>query len=234
MNCPHCQSAFYSDPQTICVGDAADAQLKWFVRYECCPVCNKLILRLLDAEGIYQYSDRSLSELGAVADLLVGLRAVGSDTVVWPRRSTSRPHCPPEVPQNVADDYTEACLVLQDSPKASAALSRTCLQTLLREAAKVKPSDLFHEIQQVLDSGALPSYLADAVDAIRNIGNFAAHPIKSKVTGEILPVEAGAAEWNLDTLELLFDFYYVQPALLAAKKAALNAKLKEAGKPAMK
>jgi len=34
----------------------------------------------------------------------------------------------------------------------------------------------------------------------------------------------------LDMLEALFDFYYVQPALLAAKKAALNVKMQEAGK----
>ena len=62
------------------------------------------------------------------------------------------------------------------------------------------------------------------------IGNFAAHPIKSKHTGEVLPVEPGEAEWNLDVLESLFDFYYVQPATLKAKKDALSKKLKEAGK----
>jgi hypothetical protein len=39
---------------------------------------------------------------------------------------------------------------------------------------------------------------------------------------------------NLDVLESLFDFYFVQPALLAAKKAALNDKLKSAGKPTLK
>jgi hypothetical protein len=32
-------------------------------------------------------------------------------------------------------------------------------------------------------------------------------------------------------LEALCDFYVVQPARTAAKKAALNAKLKAAGKP---
>ena len=37
----------------------------------------------------------------------------------------------------------EACLVLPDSPKASVALSRRCLQHILREAAKVKHGDLY-------------------------------------------------------------------------------------------
>ena len=69
---------------------------------------------------------------------------------------------------------------------------------------------------------------------MRAIGNFGAHPIKSKHTGEVMPVAPGEAEWNLDVLEALFDFYFVQPALLAAKKAALDKKLAEAGKPSIR
>jgi hypothetical protein len=74
----------------------------------------------------------------------------------------------------------------------------------------------------------------ESLDAVRNIGNFAAHPIKSTASGEVIDVEPGEAEWNLDVLESLFDFYFVQPAALRKKQDALNAKLKEAGKPEMK
>ncbi len=80
----------------------------------------------------------------------------------------------------------------------------------------------------------LPSHIADDLDAIRNVGNFGAHPQKSQHTGEILPVEPEEAEWNLDVLELMFDFCYVQPAKSAAKREALNKKLKEVGKKPMK
>jgi uncharacterized protein Smg (DUF494 family) len=38
----------------------------------------------------------------------------------------------------------------------------------------------------------------------------------------------------LDVLEGLFDFYFVQPAVLQKKRDALNKKLAEAGKPVMK
>ena len=44
-------------------------------------------------------------------------------------------------------------------------------------------------------------------------------------------MEPGEADWNLDVLESLFDFYYVQPAMLLAKRDALNAKLVAAGNP---
>jgi len=134
----------------------------------------------------------------------------------------------------MAEDYGEACLVLRDSPKASAALSRRCLQAVLREKAGIKSGSLASEIEALLDSRSLPLHLADAVDAVRNIGNFAAHPIKSKSTGEIVPVELGEAEWTLDVLEGLFDHYFVQPAKLKEKRLALDEKLKDAGKPVLK
>ena len=139
---------------------------------------------------------------------------------------------PKEVPNEVGEDYKEACLVLSDSPKASAALSRRCLQHILREKAGVRPQNLSSEIDEVLPK--LPSHLAEAVDAIRNFGNFAAHPLKSTNSGEILDVEPGEAEWSLEVLEQLFNFYFVQPASLKAKRAALNKKLTEAGKNPMK
>jgi Domain of unknown function (DUF4145) len=105
---------------------------------------------------------------------------------------------------------------------------------VLREKADVKPTNLDNEIQQALDSKALPTHLAEAIDAVRVIGNFAAHPIKSKSTGGIVDVEDGEAEWLLDTLEGLFDFFFVQPLMLQRKKDALNKKLGEIGKPPLK
>lgn len=131
-------------------------------------------------------------------------------------------------------DYLDASKVLVDSPKASAALSRRCLQNLLREKAGVRHDDLSKEIQQVIDSGKLPSHLSESIDAIRNIGNFGTHPIKSQNTGEIVDVESGEAEWTLDVLEELFDFYFVQPSIIKQKRDALNKKLNDLKKPPMK
>jgi len=86
------------------------------------------------------------------------------------------------------------------------------------------------EIDAVLEMRILPSGVADALDAAREIGNFAAHPTKSEHTGEVVDVEPGEAEWNLDVLDGLFDVFFVQPARLVGRKAALNEKLKAAGK----
>jgi hypothetical protein len=144
--------------------------------------------------------------------------------------SSTRPKAPQEVEEVFAKDYNEACLILS----FSAALSRRCLQNILREKAGVKHADLSKEIQEIIDSRKLPSHLSESIDAIRNIGNFAAHPIKSKSTGEVVEVEPGEADWLLDVLESLFDFYFVQPEISRKKKEALNQKLQDAGKPIMK
>ena len=157
----------------------------------------------------------------------------GREYQVWPK-GIARAPLPKEVPDTHAGDYREACNVLADSPKASAALSRRCLQRILREVAKVKHSDLSNEIDEVLASKMLPADLAGAIDTIRAVGNFAAHPIKSTNTGEIVEVEPGEAELLLDVVEDLFDFYFVRPARLAAKLDAVNKKLTEAGKPPLK
>jgi hypothetical protein len=123
-------------------------------------------------------------------------------------------------------------MVFPKSKKASAALSRRCLQFVLVHKGGVKSKDLAGQIEEVL--AALPSALAENVDASRQVGNFAAHPLKSKSSGEIVDVEDGEAEWLLDVLEELFEHYYVTPAQAAARRAALNQKLSSLGKPPLK
>ncbi|WP_369335511.1 hypothetical protein [Bradyrhizobium sp. CSS354] len=68
------------------------------------------------------------------------------------------------------------------------------------------------------------------MDAIRNFGNFSAHPIDDQTTLQVIDVEAHEAEWCLEVIEELFDHFYVGPAAAATKKAALNAKLTDGGK----
>lgn len=65
-------------------------------------------------------------------------------------------------------------------------------------------------------------------------GNFAAHPIKHRTTGLIVDVEPEEANWNLDVLEELFEYYYVQPKRAEEKRKKLEAKLKGLGKPPLK
>jgi hypothetical protein len=224
MKCPHCLVDFHDEQTFWSVALSADAEGQWLLTRRTCPACRRFVLYL---ENGVHFGPISQGQQGA------RLSVVTRQSMVWPK-GVSRAPLPAEIPPAIAEDYKQACLVLSDSPKASAALSRRCLQNLLRQAAGVKPADLSSEIQQVLDSGKLPSVIAENIDAVRNIGNFAAHPNKSTSTGEIVPVELHEAEWNLDVLESLFDFYFVQPARAKARRDALNKKLQDSKKPPMK
>jgi Domain of unknown function (DUF4145) len=151
--------------------------------------------------------------------------------------SGNRGPVPPEVPAHIGQDYVEACRVLPSSPKASAALSRRCLQTILHEHG-YKARDLAKEIDLLLNEldpkKGIPESLRWTVDAIRHFGNFSAHPVTDLTTLQIIDVEPEEAEWCLETVEEMFQHFYVRPTQAKARKAALDAKLASAGKPPSK
>lgn len=73
--------------------------------------------------------------------------------------------------------------------------------------------------------------MAAALHELRVIGNFAAHPMKSPRTGKVIEVELGEAEQCLQTLDAIFDHYYVAPGQAKQRRDRDNQKLLlEAGK----
>ena len=131
------------------------------------------------------------------------------------------------VPPNIRNDYEEAVLVMGDSPNASAALSRRCLQALLVEQG-AKKRDLKDQIDELACS--FPSYVKEFVDHVRQLGNIAAHTKQDVNTAEILPVVEGEAVYMIEVLEQLFDHYYAKPAAAENRKQEIEAKLARATK----
>jgi hypothetical protein len=217
MKCPHCNTGIAEKfAATMVINDAqvndrlgnvVAPGVTWTASHQRCPECHEFIIFL----------NRT-----APPHMLLSFLAHPS--------SRSR-QIAAEVVDPYRQDFLEASKVLADSPKASAALSRRCLQAILKDKAGTTKKDLNDQIEEVIASQKVPGYIAEGLHAVRNIGNFAAHPMKSTATGVIIDVEPGEAEWNLDVLESLFEFYFVQPALDAKRKAELNKKLKAAGKP---
>ena len=217
--CPHCQTTVkFENPShnewTGASAVIASGPYRVISTHSQCPQCLKFIITVEEFH----------------TDPSTGIEQQQAQRVIWPLTSGRDP-VPPDIPSHIAQDYAEAAHVLAISSKASAALSRRCLQIVLSEAGKTRARDLADQIQEVLPS--LPTRIAENLDAVRAIGNFAAHPIKSKATGTIVEVEAGEAEWNLDVLDALFDHYYIRPEVERKKREALNLKLKDAGKPSV-
>jgi len=136
------------------------------------------------------------------------------------------------IPEIYRNDFKAACAELAVSPKASAAISRRLLQHILREEYKKRSLD--KKIEEFIHLGHIPSHISEAVDAVRNLGNFAAHPLKDSSTGEIVDVEPGEAEWLLEVMKALFDFTFVQPQKIQERRNKLNQKLAAMGKPPLK
>ena len=207
--CPHCSVTVYLLSSSK--GIANDVNGNWLVYYSTCPNCQRLVIEL------HRARHHGVTE---IADRLVML--------AYPK-SIQRNLPPPEVPEEFTKDYLEAALIVRDSPKASAALSRRLLQHLLREKAGADQRNLFDAIQHVVDQGNLPSHIAESLHTLRELGNFAAHPNKSTNTAEVIEVEHGEAEWCLDVIDALYDHYFVSPAKTQRAKDAMNDKRNEAG-----
>src|SRR6266851_3505277 len=132
MKCPHCLVSFHDFWHAVSVGN--DYAGHWGIRRTLCPACSRATLFL--------GRRRTEADFGSTLDP----NFVNADFMFYPKAPARAP-LPAEVPQNFAEDYTEACLVLADSAKSSAALSRRCLQKLLRDHVHVKPGNLDNEIQ---------------------------------------------------------------------------------------
>lgn len=222
MRCPSCQKEFYPQPDHLKTYWADDeetskAAVKFSIQQ--CPSCYEVIVIRSDGTG-YEIGEQLL------------MNKIESESVIYPLQEEFA--IDPEVPEAYSADLLEAHAALAYSSKASAALSRRLLQKTLRESLGIKKRDLSLEIDEFIQKSNAPTYLTDAVDAVRQIGNFAAHPVKYANSGEIVDVEPGEAEWLLEVLESLFDFVFVQPARLEQRRLSLNEKLTELGKPELK
>ncbi len=225
MKCPHCSVGVSLEfGKTVWAEkDVEKTGMGYGLFYAHCPECAGLVV--LFKRGYYKVEYTTRYENNYLEDITL-------EEIIYPKSVNRKVET--EVPERYRKDFLEACAVLPISAKASAALSRRILQDILREHFTIKYSSLATEIEKFIALKDVPSYLSQAVDAIRNIGNFAAHPLKDTNTGEIVEVEAGEAEWLLDVLESLFDFAFIQPNRLAERKKSLNEKLKSLGKPTMK
>jgi hypothetical protein len=135
-----------------------------------------------------------------------GVESVGPRVQQWQLIPPSRAKSfPSYVPQAILNDYREACLIQDLSPKASATLSRRCLQGILRDFWKVKAGRLVDEIDQIKDKVDPETW--SAIDAVRTIGNIGAH--MEKDISVIVDVDPNEAELLIGLVETLIREWYI-------------------------
>lgn len=119
--------------------------------------------------------------------------------------SSAKPQ-PDYIPSQLREDYYEACQIRDLSPKASATLSRRCLQGIIRDfwGVKDKPN-LRQEIEAIKEK--LDTATWEAIDTLRRIGNIGAH--MENDTNLIVSVDPKEAQLLLGLIETLFEEWYV-------------------------
>lgn len=163
-----------------------------------------------------------------------GWKTTGEPLLNWNLKpqSEAKPF-PDYIPAPILQDYEEACLIAGLSPKASATLSRRCLQGIIRDFWGISKSRLVDEVNAL--SGQIDASTWKAIDSVRSIGNIGAH--MEKDINLIVDVEPEEADLLLRLIEVLLEEWYIrrhdreehmQKVIAAAQAKAL---VKNGGNP---
>lgn len=113
---------------------------------------------------------------------------------------------PNYIPQAIREDYEEACAIVNLSPKASATLSRRCLQGIIRDFWGIRKSRLVDEIEAIKDKIHPTQW--KVIDGVRRIGNIGAH-METDIN-LIVDIDSDEANKLIKLLELLIDSWYIK------------------------
>lgn len=232
--CPHCATTVTLQSSDVSNGsgsamietasDTDGISLSW--RSVRCPskLCGKFVLDVSAFYGsaaTYPHGGRNGS-VRATYSRPVGIGQVRFEPRVGAPLSI-------HVPKVVQDDYEEAYLIRDLSPKAAATLCRRALQGMIRHFHGITKKTLHEELAAI--SSVCDSELFDAMMGLKGIGNIGAHPEKD--INLIVDIEDGEVETLLELLRILDKEWYVAKVnrsnslasvkALAATKAAAKA-----------
>lgn len=134
-----------------------------------------------------------------------GVGKLVKDVLVPIRPISSAKQFPDYIPEAIRNDYEEACAIMMLSPKASATLSRRCLQGMIHDFWGIKEKNLNAEISTLKDK--IPSDLWASIDALRQLGNIGAH--MESDTNIIVDIDPGESYSLIQLIELLMKEWYI-------------------------
>jgi hypothetical protein len=197
--CPYCDrdttitDTYASDDFKLRLKNAEGfRQFKTFMVVCPNPKCQKFTLRITMHEA----------EVTATGPDKITIQPLETWNLIPPSRAKVFPDY---VPQAIRDDYVEACKIRDLSPKASATLSRRCLQGMIRDYWKIAKARLIDEIEALEDKVDAQTWAA--IDAVRKIGNIGAH--MQKDIDVIVDVDPNEAQVLIELIELLVKDWYV-------------------------
>jgi hypothetical protein len=200
--CPHCNhhttitSSNYSENDFGLSIENADGPKVLSSYYIVCPnsECNKYTLGSILFDSTYEVRNQRYGHYDRIE--IKQMRIVPSSFAKV---------FPDYIPKPIIQDYEEACSIIDQSPKASATLSRRCLQGMIRDFWKVKSSSLYKEIEGIKEK--VDTLTWKSIDATRKIGNIGAH--MEKDINLIIDVEPKEAHALIRLIEILIKDWYI-------------------------
>lgn len=196
--CPHCKtkttinSDDYSTDESNLIINNSDGTKSLDVIWLVCPNtdCKKLSLNAT----LYEYKSNSYTWIR------------GSFIRQWTLIPDTNANIYPDyIPVAIRNDYEEAYKILELSPKASATLSRRCLQGMIRDFWGVSKGRLIDEIIEIKDK--VDPLTWKSIDAIRKMGNIGAH--MEKDINIIIEVDPKEAQLLIQLIEMLLEEWYI-------------------------
>lgn len=132
-----------------------------------------------------------------------GKNLKGLDVPIRPKSNAKS--FPLYIPSQIRNDYEEAYSILYLSPKASATLSRRCLQGMIRDFWGIKESTLNKEILKLQDR--VSHELWAVLNGVRQLGNIGAH--MEQDINVIVDIDPQEAEKLIKLIELLINDWYI-------------------------
>lgn len=197
--CPHCNhaAAIRNDDITLVYFDLEDVQTEYRYKFsgtKCPnPDCLKIVISF------------KINELNYVGDRAFERPSLINQIII-PQRDTPRAKKYPNyIPAPILQDYSEACAIIDLSPKSSATLARRALQGMIRDFWEVKENNLSKAIKAIEDK--VNPDIWEAIDGLRKIGNIGAH--MEKDINLIIDVSPEEADLLIEMIEMLLDDWYV-------------------------
>ena len=198
--CPHCgrpttitEPNKYSDWNHISIQTSTHGPVGFGIAAITCPneECQQLTLEARLTTSVYRAG--------------VGHRE-GTEMKSWRLLPESEAKVLPSyIPAPIQDDYYESCRIRDLSPKASATLSRRCLQGMIRDFHGISGRRLVDEINELKDK--IHPDVWESIEAVRKVGNIGAHMEQDINT--IIEVEPHEAQLLIGLNEQLIDDWYV-------------------------
>jgi hypothetical protein len=148
---------------------------------------------------------------------------VDTETLLYPQGATRAVDS--SVPERYRTAFLEACSVLPYSRRASAAIGRQVLLTLLRDELGASRHDLAGAINETVSRSVLPAHINEAWAGVRQKAGLPGQMVKNMAPATITDAAPGEPELLIEVIDVLLDSLFTLQRRLNQQRDTLRRRL---------